>query len=335
MEFNSKTTKREILHAYNDLKKQLEVLQNNPSIAEVRDIPELVAGLEKLHGASATLMGSQDHETAQLIAKVKKLKTETDTRCAELDSNYALCVNSEQDFFDLLEEYRLDEAEHNLQLNRKLEEHAKILGDKRQEGAKACAELHAVILDTVAEHGKILNRVKDEFRYEKGKCEQDDKIESNARMKAVQQEVADLESEFSEFKKTEQKLVSDRIEVCEDLKTELEEARRRSHAEESKALGKGAGRAKREGEYSFAKYTTEAKSLVAQKRSAVDAALSQVERHEKIREDLTRRLDRVAEDIQALSKASIHANTNGSAMALNAVEKIAMEQARTSVNSKR
>lgn len=334
MTFNSKTTKSEIIRAYEILLAEKEALEKVvPS--EVNDVEGLSVALEGMQKKASMLMSKQDQQLYQLISAARKLKWETNQSQQELQNAYGVEVDTEEQLVTVLrsfENLREDRKAHIELLLKDHKDKVEELCTERERLVKSLREKRDVKL---REHRTDISRALEEFGYAKARDKGNDEIADGTETKRVQEEAEELRRDFAKYKSSKEEALGERSRKCELLKQEVEELRKKYKVEKDSAYAKGASKAKAEGYYELQKATSGWESEKAQREGDIEAFKNEIERNEKIKRELSAKLNRVEEDIQALSQASITASTNGSTLALHAVEKIALEQARSSVNGKR
>lgn len=334
MTFNSKTTKSEIIRAYEILLAEKEALEK-VAPSEVNDVEGLSIALEGMQKKASVLMSKQDQQLYQLISAARKLKWETNQSQQELQNAYGVEVDTEEQLVKVLRSFEKLREDHKAHT-----EH--LLKDHRDKVEELCAERERLVKSLrekrdvkLREHRTDISRALEEFGYVKARDKGNDEIADDTETKRVQEEAEELRRDFAKYKSSKEEALSERSRKCELLKQEVEELRKKYKVEKDSAYSKGASKAKTEGYYELQKATSGWESETAQREGDIEAFKNEVERNEKIKRELSAKLNRVEEDIQALSQASITASTNGSTLALHAVEKIALEQARSSVNGKR
>lgn len=334
MTFNSKTTKNEIIRAYEMLLAEKEALEK-AAPSEVNDVEGLSIALEGMQKKASLLMSKQDQQLYQLISAARKLKWETNQSQQELQNAYGVEVDTEEHLVKVLDSFKKFHEDHKTNVEILIKDHEAKIEELRTERERLVKSLHEKREASRREHGTDISRAQEEFGYMKVRDQGNDEIASDTEEKRVREEAEELRRDFAKYKSSKEEALSERSRKCELLKQEVEELRKKYRVEKDSAYAKGVSKAKAEGYYELQKATSGWESEKAQREGDIEAFKNEIERNDKIKLELSAKLIRVEEDIQALSQASITASANGSTMALHAVEKIALEQARSSVNGKR
>ena len=103
--FTSKTTKAEILRAYQVLLAEKEEMERvTPSV--INDVEGLTIALKDLQQKTIPILTQHHQQLHQLIREAKRLKSSNDSRQNDLKSVYALEANTEEGLANLLAEFK-------------------------------------------------------------------------------------------------------------------------------------------------------------------------------------------------------------------------------------
>jgi DNA repair exonuclease SbcCD ATPase subunit len=332
--FTSKTTKAEILRAYQVLLAEKEEMERvTPSV--INDVEGLTIALKDLQQKTIPILTQHHQQLHQLIREAKRLKSSNDSRQNDLKSVYALEANTEEGLANLLAEFKETTRKADTAFEDKVNEHKDQLGSLLSARDRLQKTLELQRSKSLAQHQVGLQRAVEEFKYTQAMDQDKDELAKKREISRVEEAEKELNQNFSKYTKSKQDDVRKRFRNCEEVRTELEALRKKYNAEKESARAKGVSRAKREGLYELQKANASWNSIISQRKGSIESNVAEMNRNEEIKQELAAKLSKVEEDIQALSQASITASTKGPVMALHAVEKIALEQARSTANGKR
>lgn len=355
MKITSKSTKSQIFSEYNRLKKEntdlgaqlllAEEGRDRDAVEDVEDEVEVVGSdctvtsvadsLERLRNDVRTAFGSYQNEILDTVVSAREFSEKLEAETRELYDLYGVEFSGTATVNALIAKYNGIAQSFADEVSKVTSENKKALNDLLREKFETIQELATSESFLRKDQELALSRDEEEYSYliNKHRAENDRKLKAEVAAREASR-AAVLESFDSEWKAKDTSL-KERFDYCLTVFQDFEKLTKKLEQLRVEAVHKGTLEANKVFDRLEKKDVSVYDSEMLQYDIDIRSLTDQRQQNTLLIEKLQTRLKDLTTDVQALSQTSLNSQAKGAAMALEAVERIVVEQAKAQPNSKR
>ncbi len=337
--FTPKTTKAEIIAAYEALEQENEKLRDklskfmpvsdDGSTSSDADISTVATALQSLQPQIGNAFGGYQNAVADELTRLKSLQLQFQGEVEQLQQLYGITFESGTTLGNLVTQFdKLTSEQHER------EQEAAILyeneaSDREIAWADECARREAAHIQSDEDYDTALLRDEEEYQYARKQIETRDEDEEELQAKAFQVELTNLKKSYEDRWKADQKALTEREEACRKLSNERQTLETKLQNEIKAATAMGENIARKQATHTARIVSSEHKAQISQKEIEIVSKREDIASNNREIERLQQLLNKINADNQALSSAALTSLSAASVKAAEVAERIAMEHARS------